>query len=428
MLVLGTLILAVWLLLRDDAPLDDSRLQFERPKIADVDNGFLLIEQAVAAMDLAKEDEFLVSDFHDSAVETDDDAKVATLVERNRKAIDLFLASGTRKAFQVPEIKTVADDTEYLHHWRNLTRLATANAKLAFIAGDEAEAFRLTLATLAVGTAAEHCGGCVIHYLVALSVKGMAVRQLQWMCRRTTLGGDALTGYAQALGQHYSSRAAAQNALRSEFQVSINTIEVTSDGANDAVFDPELAENLDKLRRVPGLYRVQATRNRFIEYFDAQVAWVDRPFSERPPPPVIKMNKKSMLATRNVYGEMMFGMLAPAIDAFGARPDVFDNRLGCLQVLMAGTAFELETGAYPTALDELVPGKLKAVPIDWYDGKPLRYNPALTTVYGVGENGVDDGGPSEMDIRLFRQGKLRRNEMTDPGVMLGDPATDETSQ
>jgi hypothetical protein len=417
----GAFLLGVWMLMRDDAPLDDSRLQLQLEEIAEADNGFLLMEDAVRNLDLPRDDEFLVSDFLDSTVEAGDGNKVAEVIGRNRKAIDLFLQSGTRKAFRVPEIKTVDDDTEYLHDWRNLTRLATADAKLAFIAGDEEKAFQLALAILTVGTAAENCGGGVIHYLVAVAVKGMAVRQLEWMCRRTTLGGEALTKYAGELDRHYCNRAAVQNALRGEFAVCVNTIDATVKGAPGIAVDPELADNLSKARRVPGFYRAQATRNRFIEYFDSQITWVERPATERPAPPVVKTDKRSMVATRNVFGEILFGMLAPALDMFVSRPDQFDNDLGCLQVLMAGKALKLDTGAFPKSLDDLVPGKIKAVPIDWHDGKPLRYNPESTAVYSVGENGVDDGGPTEMDIRLFREGKLRRNEMTDPGIMLGDP-------
>ncbi len=56
-------------------------------------------------------------------------------------------------------------------------------------------------------------------------------------------------------------------------------------------------------------------------------------------------------------------------------------------------------GQYPKRLDELVPKQLKKVPLDPFNGKPLRYR--LTDkgylLYGVGSNGQDDGGTTCSD-------------------------------
>jgi hypothetical protein len=54
-------------------------------------------------------------------------------------------------------------------------------------------------------------------------------------------------------------------------------------------------------------------------------------------------------------------------------------------------------GALPTSLADLVPEFLPAVPLDPWNGKPLRHEGAK--VWSVGRNGVDDGGtpPKEPD-------------------------------
>jgi hypothetical protein len=57
--------------------------------------------------------------------------------------------------------------------------------------------------------------------------------------------------------------------------------------------------------------------------------------------------------------------------------------------------FQLKHGQWPATLDELAPEFLSSIPIDPYDGKPLRYHPnadGTYLLYGVGEDGVDDGG------------------------------------
>ncbi len=54
-------------------------------------------------------------------------------------------------------------------------------------------------------------------------------------------------------------------------------------------------------------------------------------------------------------------------------------------------------GKLPEKLDELVPTFLPSVPMDPYDGKPLRYvvRQDEYVVYSIGKNGVDDGGVRE---------------------------------
>jgi hypothetical protein len=57
--------------------------------------------------------------------------------------------------------------------------------------------------------------------------------------------------------------------------------------------------------------------------------------------------------------------------------------------------FHLRYGKWPETLDELVPDFLEKVPIDFMDGKPLRYkfvDAKRYLLYSVGEDGKDDGG------------------------------------
>jgi hypothetical protein len=57
--------------------------------------------------------------------------------------------------------------------------------------------------------------------------------------------------------------------------------------------------------------------------------------------------------------------------------------------------YELRHGKAPASLDALVPEFLASVPIDYMDGKPMKYrlNPDGTfTLYSVGEDGIDNGG------------------------------------
>ena len=57
--------------------------------------------------------------------------------------------------------------------------------------------------------------------------------------------------------------------------------------------------------------------------------------------------------------------------------------------------FQLAHGKWPDALADLTPQFLTAVPIDPYDGKPLKYHPnpdGTFLLYSAGEDGADNGG------------------------------------
>jgi hypothetical protein len=52
-------------------------------------------------------------------------------------------------------------------------------------------------------------------------------------------------------------------------------------------------------------------------------------------------------------------------------------------------------GRLPAKLDDLVPAFVRAVPVDWMDGNPLRYRvnaDGTFTLWSIGEDLKDDGG------------------------------------
>ncbi len=68
--------------------------------------------------------------------------------------------------------------------------------------------------------------------------------------------------------------------------------------------------------------------------------------------------------------------------------------------------YSLQHGRFPESLTALVPEFLSAVPVDYMDGKPIKYRlnaDGSFTLYSVGEDGKDDGG----DLTLPEGSKSR---------------------
>jgi hypothetical protein len=66
----------------------------------------------------------------------------------------------------------------------------------------------------------------------------------------------------------------------------------------------------------------------------------------------------------------------------------------CAVAAVAAERYRLRHGRWPEGLAALVPDFLPAVPLDPFDGQPLRYHRLAdgVVIYSVGEDGTDNGG------------------------------------
>ena len=98
-------------------------------------------------------------------------------------------------------------------------------------------------------------------------------------------------------------------------------------------------------------------------------------------------------------GGTLAQLVAPGLSSFLKSQDRFDAKRAAATVLLAATRQRLEAGALPDALEKLVPTELEAVPTDFFLGEPIQKPLRLLqttgewTIYSVGPNGNDDGGP-----------------------------------
>jgi hypothetical protein len=65
---------------------------------------------------------------------------------------------------------------------------------------------------------------------------------------------------------------------------------------------------------------------------------------------------------------------------------------------LAATGYRLDHGTYPATAEALVPAYMDTIPLDPFDGQPLRFkknDDGSITIYSVGPDGKDDGGQIE---------------------------------
>lgn len=77
-----------------------------------------------------------------------------------------------------------------------------------------------------------------------------------------------------------------------------------------------------------------------------------------------------------------------------------------LRLQTALLLYKREHGAFPPDLASLIPAFLDEIPLDPYDGKPIRYDPVRQILWSVNENGIDHGGSREGSPIPHRQQDL----------------------
>jgi len=87
-----------------------------------------------------------------------------------------------------------------------------------------------------------------------------------------------------------------------------------------------------------------------------------------------------------------WGMAGLSMETFFKRRCANNLHIEATRATLALQEYARREGDFPDTLKALVPDYLVDLPLDSFDGQPLRYDASLAYLYSVGENYVDDGG------------------------------------
>ena len=104
------------------------------------------------------------------------------------------------------------------------------------------------------------------------------------------------------------------------------------------------------------------------------------------------------------------------------QPSLEKFSLRATETILALKAYKLEKGKSPSNLSDLVPTYLSQMPIDPFDGKPLRYSREKMLIYCVGKDLQDSGAVNirktytPWGVRMVEEKEL--SEMDDPAIRM----------
>ena len=415
----------------DESPPNDSGLRLVRQDIPESENGFTYVYQAVKKLDLPKEDEESPPDFKppkrlkpprgDDADEPPrtkkerwhavlgdefewDQAIVDEVLARNAAALALWEQGLAKDCFQAPLPLDVEGFylPDWPYQWLDIANMVTVRANLAARRGDYNSVFEDVVKLVRFGHQVMGAKVSLVPFLVGSTIKSMGYGLVWQHVGKCTLSAAQLRTFAAELAKYPGDTGHLVDALRVEYAFDDQIIRSIQAGDFEVLSkDKQLSETHRWMwTHLPNpLFKPNRTRRHFVELFGYVAANAPRLPKDRTAPGHLldRFDAKATFWRGNMVGEELIRVLTPAARGLLVMGDQSRAELGVTRIMLAMKAFKLDNGRLPQTLDELAPNYLDAVPLDCYEGKPLRWNPAKKLIYSVGKDLKDDGGMTKQE-------------------------------
>jgi hypothetical protein len=421
----------------DELPPPDDDLRVVRLEIPDDQNALTYFQQAIDKLDLPKDDEpEMDSPAPPRKVkplpgeepepnappptrkqrwdaltkgEVEWDQPIADeVLKRTAEALALWKRCLAAPHYQMPQPERYTYNNQLPCCWPHLAlaNVVSIRSRDRARRGDHEGALGDALKLVRFGQQVETGKGCLVEYLVGLTLKGMGDFLMREQVKTCTLPSARLRHYAAELARYPCVGQGLAHAWRVEYACQVSAIEDICSG-EASLADLKTIGAAGPKRGPPGpavrllwrglrvpIFKPNRTRRLFAETMRKMVEDAPKSYKEIRHIDTDEQEFRPLLAVLrgNVIGDDLYRMLITGVRGAHKFKCVANVELAATRTLLAMKAYKLDKGRLPETLEQLVPDYLDAVPIDDFDGKPLRYNAAKKIIYSVGEDLVDGGG------------------------------------
>jgi len=439
-LILGGVV-ALMVLSTDDPPPDVADLRVNRLDIPPADNGYVILGQAVAKLDLnldapAADDkppapkgepaeppdkpQARLERFRLMSNGQEWDAALAQeVLARNGEALALWEKAVAAPHFQGPEVRPADDGTAGIYSWIEIAGLACVRAQARARQGQWAAAFDDLERVVRFGHRIEQSKGIILTWLVGDTIKERGYALMRRMLSETSLTPQQLRAYARQIAAFPADAGGYADAFRNEYIVHAGMIDDMASGQTSA--GSTTGGTLDGVwrwyKRAAIKLFIKPNRTKAILAEAARRGAENGSKHFKDSLEYVLGDEESGLGAGilNSIGLVLARVLADSGSVMPAAKCTENVELAATRALLALKAYKMEKGRLPERLDQLAPEYLDALPLDDFDGKPLRYDPARKLIYSVGKDLKDGGGMTKQEYVEFQRKERRADEM------LGDP-------
>lgn len=329
---------------------------------------------------------------------------LSEVFEKNRRAYEIAEEIVARPRYQPPFMEHIESPAKYIGSLRGVTDLLTLRAYHEYHLGRAPQAIDDALRMISLGHRVRSNPSSLIEQLVGNAIYNTGMEALLLFVGEGR-ANDELASVATRLQpfapqpEHYAL------ALRHEYAILSRSFQRMVDGkipvdglplgsaATRFAWSVFLKPNRTKSLFVP----------RFSRLIDEAAETYAVAFASRFDPG--EPNGLWLILSGNFGGNMMFAMIMPTMEHSRDGETKIRAFWSGLRAVLAIKRYEARTGELPSTLAELVPEYLAEVPVDPYDGKPVRYSREARMVRCVGTNLHEEGsgyGPTDGDEPTFR--------------------------
>ncbi len=378
---------------RDLPQVDDADLRIERPPVDAERNLRTHLDRRIERM--AWDDDYAERVRRLVRAEDFDRSAASALLAQQREGLADLESLLRVPHFRIPPLRAEApwDEVPRELHYRHLAWGLALRSRLAAEDGDAERAAHEAFLALDLGQRVERATGA--GFVTVLTSRGIKKIGLDALDRASRIAGFEAE-HSKELARRLDSYRAARQAWADMWAVEYEFI-------SSMIIEELVGVPSDLPAWVPERYVFHPNRSMqmLADAYRARrrTAWaptcadMDFPLGWDPGDPVQKLR---VVLGPNSVGRLLFHAGGtPNMARMMLRRCQLDVEIGATQARLALRAWQSEHGSLPEDLEDLVPGYLDAVPVDAFDGRPLRYERQAGRMWSVGSDLRDRGGRLE---------------------------------
>jgi hypothetical protein len=408
--------------LPDDIPsFDDSHLIRAEESLPDEVNAFTYYGQAADALAYPEDNETFDKILNGKEW---NDEFVEGVLDQNAAAFRFVAEGNRRERCLAPRVTSIDALMPYVAKWRAIARLLVVKTEHDIRHAKAAAALADVKTLCEFSHRIQADASCLIHYLVAIAVREMSMRSTRDLVHAGLLSQDQLEELQGVLEKNPPSIEGYILAWQSEYEVFANVVDSLHSGERIIEDDPssEMPEWIqrgaakhflhpNRTKRDMGMMYLELIEQATNSYSNTRVTDVDEFVMSRKAA-VDNAEGVAKFRVPNPVGTILYAMLLPASQAVVKRKCNTEVSHRATSILIALHRHRMTHGQLPSRLDSLVPEFLPSVPLDSYDGQPMRYAPDIGIVYSVGEDLEDSAGSVELPSDSEPRNAWQREWMT----------------
>jgi hypothetical protein len=381
----------------DEAPPEDSDLTVQRPDVAEADNGFTYLVAAQAKLvrpDAAHEK--LITRMV-KGIEWDGDF-AADVLGGNQEALALLDRAAACPVVVFPEGGVMGPQQQWKPgDWDLLIRLGYVRAEAFAVQGRHDEALAQAMRIVRLGRRIQGGYGSIIAFMTGQSAEFLGLRIIRKQLNEAEVQPEQLALYVRQMATLTDTGECLIQTVKTDYAAYLLALaNLREDQGDLANTHPERLTGYARLKDRLTVFLFlcpNETKRRMAESVRVLIDDASRPRIEAQ-----TRKPADKPSHRNFIGQSACRMI-DFEGSFASGIAVFKTEAGVTEIVLALKAFKAKTSRLPVTLQELVPEYLPAVPLDDFDGRPLRYSAEKKVVYSVGTNFTDDGGMTREEAR-----------------------------